>query len=168
MTLNPERSRLRCAGYIFNLVCTAILFGVNNEALKDAEFDFSQTHDDSTLGTQVVTEFESVVAYGSEEQQHRAWQFKGLVGKLYNLVIHIKANNSRIAIFKSKQAQVNLENKGESYYQRILRLVTNGGIRWNSTYLIIDRAIFLRDALTLYQSYEQDNMAEEDLLTRED
>ena len=40
--LNPITSRLRCAGHIFNLVCTAILFGVDEDALEDAEYDFSQ------------------------------------------------------------------------------------------------------------------------------
>ncbi|KAM0708844.1 hypothetical protein Q7P35_005497 [Cladosporium inversicolor] len=50
--LNPITSRLRCAGHVFNLVCTTILFGVYKDALKDAEYDFSQPQDDSTSGTQ--------------------------------------------------------------------------------------------------------------------
>jgi hypothetical protein len=49
--LNPSTSRLRYAGHIFNLVCTAILFGVDDDALKDTEYDFSQPQDDSTSGT---------------------------------------------------------------------------------------------------------------------
>lgn len=40
--LNPITSRLRCASHIFNLVCTAILFGVDTDALKDAQYNFSQ------------------------------------------------------------------------------------------------------------------------------
>jgi hypothetical protein len=36
ITLNPVTSRIRCASYIFNLVCSAILFGVDAEALEDA------------------------------------------------------------------------------------------------------------------------------------
>jgi hypothetical protein len=38
--LNPITSRLRCVGYIFNLVCTAILFGVDKDALEDTKYDF--------------------------------------------------------------------------------------------------------------------------------
>lgn len=53
--LNPVTSRLRCAGHIFNLVCTAILFGVDEDALEDAEYNFSQLQDDSTSSTQAVT-----------------------------------------------------------------------------------------------------------------
>jgi hypothetical protein len=42
VTLNLVTSRIRCASYIFNLVYSAILFGVNAEALEDAQYDFSQ------------------------------------------------------------------------------------------------------------------------------
>jgi hypothetical protein len=42
ITLNPVTSRIRYTGYIFNLMCSAILFGVDAEALEDAQYDFSQ------------------------------------------------------------------------------------------------------------------------------
>jgi hypothetical protein len=42
VTLDLVTSRLRCASHIYNLVCTAILFGVDSEALEDAKHDFSQ------------------------------------------------------------------------------------------------------------------------------
>ena len=45
VTLDPVTSRIRCAGHIFNLVCSAILFGVDAEALDDAQYDFSQPQD---------------------------------------------------------------------------------------------------------------------------
>jgi hypothetical protein len=72
----------------------------------------------------------------------------------------------RIAIFESKQSEV--ITNSETPHTKILRLVTNGGIRWNSTYLMIDRAIYLRDALTLYQSYDDVELHKDDHLTRED
>ena len=97
----------------------------------------------------MVTDFETTLQNGSEEDHHRAWQQKGPIGKLHNLVTHIKANNSRIAVFESKQAEAIAEGI-ETSHKKILRLVNNGGIRWNSTYLMIDRAVYLRDALTLY------------------
>ncbi|KAM0699719.1 hypothetical protein Q7P36_000722 [Cladosporium allicinum] len=107
VTLDPVASRLRCAGHIFNLVCTAILFRVDEHALDDAQ-----------------------------------------------------------VVFESKQTEV--IDEGDTSHIKILRLVRNGGIRWNSTYLMIERAMHLRDALTLYQSHEEDDMHESDLLTRED
>jgi hypothetical protein len=149
VTLNPVTSRLRYAGYIFNLVCTAILFRVDVEAIDNTQYDFLQEQDDSTSGTQVVTSFETTLQNGSKEEQHRTWQRKGPISKLHNLVMHIMASNSHIALFESKQTEVILEGK-ETPYTKILRLVTNGGIRWNSTYLMIERALHLRDALMLY------------------
>jgi hypothetical protein len=54
VALDPVASRLRCAGHIFNLVCTAVLFGVDKKPLDDAQYEFI---DDSTSGPQVVAEF---------------------------------------------------------------------------------------------------------------
>jgi hypothetical protein len=76
-------------------------------------------------------------------------QHRGPIRKLYNLVTNIKASSTRRALFESKQTEVTDES-GETSHTRILQLVTNRGIRWNSTYLMIERAIHLRDALTLY------------------
>jgi hypothetical protein len=145
------------------MVCTAVLFGVDKKSLDDAQYEFI---DDSTSGPQVVAEFEATLHYCTEAQQHRAWLSKGPVGKLHNLVTQIKANNSRIAVFESKQTEVIAE--GESSHTRILRLVTDAGIRWNSTYLMIERAIHLRDALTLYQSHEEATIHQGNQLDRDD
>ena len=41
VTLEPVTSRLRYTGHIFNLVYTAILFGVDVKALNDAQYNFS-------------------------------------------------------------------------------------------------------------------------------
>jgi hypothetical protein len=67
--LDPITSRIRCASYIFNLVCTAILFGVDKESVKDARYDFI---DDSTASTQAVASFEATLHYSTEAEQHRA------------------------------------------------------------------------------------------------
>jgi hypothetical protein len=163
---DPIASRLRCAGHIFNLVCTAILYGVpDKEDLEDAQIDYSQ--DDSTSGTQAVADLEAILQHGSEEAQHKAMQRRGPIGKLHNLVTNIKASSARRALFESKQTEV-ADESGETSHTRILRLVTNGGIRWNSTYLMIERAIHLRDALTLYQSHEDAEVPTDEQLTRHD
>jgi hypothetical protein len=69
VTLDPVTSRLRCAGHIYNLVCTAILFGVDSVAIEDAQYDFSQPNDDSE---HVIAELDTISRNGSEEEQHRA------------------------------------------------------------------------------------------------
>lgn len=80
--------------------------------------------------------------------------------------MHIKANNRRHGVFKSKQIEVIAE--GESEHTRILRVATNGGIWWNSTYLMIKRAIDLKDALTRYQDHDEYAVDNDDRLTKDD
>jgi len=67
--LDPVTLRLGCAGHIFNLVCSAILFGVDKDALADAQFDFES---DADAGTQVVDAFEATLQHGNQTKQHRA------------------------------------------------------------------------------------------------
>jgi hypothetical protein len=144
----------------------------DGDALHDSQFDFSQGEDnntradDPTSSTQVVVDLETILQHGSEEDQHRAWQKHGPIGRLYNLVTHIKANNRRRTLFESKQIET--AESGETSHTKILRLVTNGGIRWNSTYLMIERAIYLRDALTLYQDHPDTGLEDGDLLSKHD
>jgi hypothetical protein len=136
------------ASHIFNLVYTAILFGVpNKEDLEDTQIDYSQ--DNSTSGTQAVADLDAILQHGSKEAQHKAMQRRGPIRKLHNLVTNIKASSARRILFESKQTEV-ADEHSETSHSKILRLVTNGSIRWNSTYLMIERAIHLRDALTLY------------------
>jgi hypothetical protein len=175
VAIDPVASRLRCAGHIFNLVCTAILFSKPDKAaLADSVLDFSQgsTQVDDSITSQKVKEvvdLEKVLQHGSEEEKYRAWQKHGPIGRLHNLVTHIKANNRRRTLFESKQAEANAESgDGETSHAKILRLVNNGGIRWNSTYLMIDRAIHLRDALSLYQDHPETGLDDGDLLSKND
>jgi hypothetical protein len=51
---------------------------------------------------------------------------------------------------------------------KIYRVVVNGGIRWNSTYLIIERAMKLKDAIHLYQDDYLNCFKPADYLTSED
>jgi hypothetical protein len=57
---------------------------------------------------------------------------------------------------------------GETSHIKILRLVSNGGIRWNSTYLMIERAIHLQDALSLYQDHPETGLKDADCLSKND
>ena len=51
---------------------------------------------------------------------------------------------------------------------KIYRVVMNGGIRWNSTYLMIERAMLLKDALYLYQDDYHSETNAADYLTSKD
>jgi hypothetical protein len=73
----------------------------------------------------VIDDLDNASRNGSKEQQHRAQQRHSPIGKLHNLVTYIKANNSRITLFESKQREATIDSEAE----KVLRLVTNGGIR---------------------------------------
>ena len=57
--IDPVGQRLRCSGHIYNLVCKAILYGVNSDCLEDA----SQA---SQATMTSVTSFEAVIKGGDD------------------------------------------------------------------------------------------------------
>jgi hypothetical protein len=139
--LDPVKQRLRCSGHIYNLVCKAILYGVDSNCLKDA----SQASQTMTA----VSSFKAVTNNGDDAAKLTAWRKKGPVGKLHNTVIHIKENAARRLLFESKQRNAAPASE-DSEAIRMYRVVANGGIRWNSTHLMIERVMLLKDALHLY------------------
>jgi hypothetical protein len=51
---------------------------------------------------------------------------------------------------------------------KIYRVIVNGGVRWNSTYLMIERTMRLKDAIYLYQDDHHASCDPADYLTSED
>ena len=148
LKIDPVKQRLRYSSHIYNLMCKVILYGVDGDYLEDA----SQEATISQLTMTSVSSFEAVINGGSsDEAKLTAWRKKGPVGKLQNTVIHIKSSSSRRLLFESKQRQGgSTPEDEESDAMKIYRVVMNGSIRWNSTYLMIERAMLLKDALHLY------------------
>ncbi|KAF5268120.1 hypothetical protein FOXYS1_993, partial [Fusarium oxysporum] len=115
--------RMRCYGHILNLVARAFLYGEDFEAFE-AE---SQVFD----------------LLGRRGDDLRHWRKKGPVGKLHNVVKFIRSSPQRCELFKrisreNDEAQEYLlasESTGE------LEVVMNNDTRWNSTYLVISRAL---------------------------
>lgn len=142
--VDPVKQRLRCAGHIYNLVCNAILYGVDDEASQDA---LQQARE---IDSAVTTDFDTTLHVGSDEAKLIAWRKKGPVRKLHNTMVHIKANNRRKTLFERHQHQATVEEGDDLVTTKLYRAVTNGGIRWNSTYLMIKRAILLKNAIQLY------------------
>jgi hypothetical protein len=95
-----------------------------------------------------VASFKATIQSNNDEGRLKAWRTKGPVSKLHNTVIHIKESSSRRLIFESKQRETAMTE--DSDVMKIYRVVVNGGIRWNSTYLMIERAMKLKDAIHLY------------------
>ena len=149
LAVDVKAQRLRCAAHIINLVCSAILLGADTDCIKDACSTNTSSNDallDATDAT--IEQFEQDAR--SDQKALTAWRKKGPVGKLHNLVIHVKSSPARRNYFESKQKELDP-------VLPVYRLVTNGGIRWNSTYDMIKRALQLKDALELYQSHYRDD-----------
>ena len=127
LKIDPVKQRLRCSSHIYNLICKAILYGVDGDCLEDA----SQEATISQLTMTSVSSFEAVINGGSsDEAKLTAWRKKGPVGKLHNTVIHIKSSSSRRLLFESKQRQGgSTPEDEESDAMKIYRVVMNGGIR---------------------------------------
>ena len=98
-----------------------------------------------------------------EASRLAAWRTKGAIGKLHNLIVHVKSGTVRRRFFEAKQRETDV---------RLYRVVVNGGIRWNSTCEMIERAIHLKDALQLYQEHyranDKDQLSVGDCLSTED
>lgn len=161
--LNPKKCRLRCAGHIINLVTKAILYGADVDCVTEV----LQNIDDDNENEQgeTVSQFEQALRSKDEVAKLQAWRKRGPIGKLHNIVLHARATPRRREFFASKQKEANPD------FKRIYELVVNGGIRWNSTCDMLERAFKLKDAIELYQQEYKDDKDEpldEDLLTTND
>uniref|UniRef100_A0A0D2XSY6 HAT C-terminal dimerisation domain-containing protein n=1 Tax=Fusarium oxysporum (strain Fo5176) TaxID=660025 RepID=A0A0D2XSY6_FUSOF len=124
MNLADVRARrMRCYGHILNLVARAFLYGEDFESFE-AE---SQVFD----------------LLGRREDDLRHWRKKGPVGKLHNVVKFIRSSPQRCELFK----RISRENDEAQEYLLAsestaeLEVVMNNDTRWNSTYLMISRAL---------------------------
>lgn len=64
--------------------------------------------------------------------QLKHWRKFGAVGKLHNIVVHARWNPGRRKVFEAIQRRTKC-------FTKIYQLVVDGGIRWNSTFDMIDR-----------------------------
>ncbi|KAM5527243.1 transposase-like protein [Fusarium oxysporum f. sp. phaseoli] len=114
--------RMSCYGHTLDLVARAFLFG------KDAE-SFELESDINSMR-------------GLIEQDLDHWRTKGPIGKLRNIVKFIRSSPQRSEQFK----RIAREQDHEGY--RLceestagLEVIMNNETRWNSTYMMIDKAL---------------------------
>ncbi|KAF6781546.1 transposase-like protein, partial [Colletotrichum sojae] len=126
--LDPEditKRRIRCYGHILNLVGRAFLFGNSCEALGLEQ------------ASQGLEDPEQV------DDSLRTWRRRGPVSKLHNLVRWVRSSPQRSEYFKSFVGESSdtdgIRLSEESTVE--LELIQNNDTRWNSTYLMIERAL---------------------------
>jgi hypothetical protein len=115
-------SRLRCSGHILNIIVKALLFGDG------------------------VSKLEQQLCGASDEERFQIWRKHSFIGKLHNFCVWINRSDQRRELLQTYIAQAYAKGNIQHLYTRVL---VDGGIRWNSVYKMIDRALQLRDAIDL-------------------
>lgn len=121
-SLDPKESRLRCLGHMINLVVKALLYGSRSSALQK---ELQQVND---------------------QEAFKVWRQQGALGHLHNLVTYIDRSEQRQRAFEAAQKKVYVDAE----YKQTLHLLKDTGVRWNSTYTMIERALNLDLALKRY------------------
>jgi hypothetical protein len=103
---------IRCAGHIVKLVVKATIYGKG------------------------VSDCEEQLAEAAPCKQFELWRRLGVVGKLHNFVNAVCASHKRRELFHSVQSVVNTELL---HSFSTLELRQDGGVRWNSVYLMLLR-----------------------------
>ncbi|KAJ6436065.1 transposase-like protein [Purpureocillium lavendulum] len=143
-SIDPVADRIRCIGHIINLVVKALLYGEG------------------------VSAWEKNLIESSEEQRVALWTLKGVIGKLHNLVVYINRNDARREQLRARM-RVTKTSDGMLF---VGVLLSDGGIRWNATFYMIERALKCRPAIDLYQAQwkppDRNDKHKNDFLTEAD
>jgi hypothetical protein len=141
-----KQRRLRCFGHILNLACHSYLYGRDPESFE----------------MEVVL----LDALDRENEKLKAWRKQGPIGKLHNIVVFIRRSPQR------REAFLRLAASHEEYAK--LMLIQDNSTRWNSVYMMIDRAmkkqadvqVFVLQSTMEKEKYKRVDV--EDHLTTED
>jgi hypothetical protein len=133
-----DARRMRCYGHILNLVAQAMLHGTNEDAF-DLDDEANRRLDDC-------------------EATLRDWRANGPIGKLHKVVKFIRSSPQRSERFKDAA----MEGETETYLLSSpstaeLSMIQNNATRWNSTYLMIQRAHVKRRELVDYLDAADNN-----------
>ncbi|KAH7465133.1 hypothetical protein FOMA001_g16915 [Fusarium oxysporum f. sp. matthiolae] len=129
---DAEARRMRCFGHILNLVAQAFLYG------------------DDAASFELQSEAYGMLERVEEDLEH--WRAKGPVGKLHNIVKFIRASPQRTEAFKAharEQEEADIYKLAEESTAE-LEVIQNNATRWNSTYMMIERALIKKSELNSF------------------
>lgn len=119
-------------GHIINLIAKAFLVGNRSETY---ETDIAVAEDVSDL-----------------EGATRLWRKQGAIGKLHNLIRFIRASPQREELFMDLAEAIPSSQDELSEKTKRLHVIDDNKSRWNSTYLMINRALRLRRCIENFYS----------------
>jgi hypothetical protein len=122
---------------VINLAAKAFLFGTEYDAF---EKDIESAKEKSDL-----------------LQELKRWRKRGPVGKLHNIIVYICRSPQRRTKFANIKAITDEEGNFNTEFDH-LSLLTDNATRWNSLYLMIERAIKLKDRIDLFCYHEAEQM----------
>ncbi|KAF6515736.1 hypothetical protein BFJ70_g17559 [Fusarium oxysporum] len=96
---------------------------------------------------QGVSKLEQQLRGASDGERFEIWRKQSFIGKLRNFCVWINRYDQRRERLKQYILQACEEGSIEQLYTRVL---VDGGIRWNSVYAMIERALKLRHAIDLF------------------
>jgi hypothetical protein len=144
--------RIRCYGHILNLVGRAFLYGEDSEAFEQ--------------------ESQLLEAADLYDDELRLWRRKGPIGKLHNIVKWVRSSPQRSDYFKASIKEVSDDSsEGFLLHEQSsfeLQLVTNNDTRWNSTYLMIERALMKHHDIRAFLSKNEEEPDPQKRLPPED
>ncbi|OBS17264.1 hypothetical protein FPOA_26611 [Fusarium poae] len=93
-----------------------------------------------------VSKLEKQLRAASDDERFEIWRKQSCIGKLHNFCVWINRSDQRRERLKQYILRAYDEGSIEHLYTRVL---VDGGIRWNSVYSMIERALKLRHAIDL-------------------
>ncbi|KAG7402512.1 hypothetical protein Forpe1208_v015492 [Fusarium oxysporum f. sp. rapae] len=103
-------------------------------------------------------------AFQVEERELRLWRKRGAVGKLHNIVRFVRASPQRRELMKSLACDQNDEDGYQLFEEERaaidLELMQNNKTRWNSTFMMIQRAIRKREHIDHFITYLETKTSE--------
>jgi hypothetical protein len=96
-----------------------------------------------------VSKFEEELARAAPRSQFELFRKRGVVGRLHNFVNGVLISDRRRELFMAIQRKKFEDDEGLKDFIT-LNLIKDGGIRWNSIYLMLLRCYELRDVIDLF------------------
>lgn len=150
-----DSRRLRCFGYIINLIVRDILYNKETVIIideVDEEDEEDNDEDEGSTEDTLVEDEESPESQDTMDNEARCsrtvWGSDGALGKLHHIVRTIHSSSSLRLAFANLQDD---STTTERTYELLLDNVT----RWNSTETMIERALKLQKTINLLTFTEQ-------------